>query len=261
MSFRRHGLRSPAQLHLTKLSIIFSFGLSGCTTIASRMPAARTQQTAFVYNGAGACQGCPEDLAKVFQSQGYAIRYVKASDINADVDAAPLKEATVYVQPGGTDRLEDTTDVFTDVGRQALREFVAHGGRYVGVCAGAYLAGEWVDDEHKSRGFGLLDGVVQEEMSDPKPRLENVRWGSDVIPTYFQNGPQLASSGLPKMKIWGTYLNTGHPAAITYEYGNGQVALVGPHPEANAEWFKEDHLPEPPLATSKLVEIIHALEH
>lgn len=151
-----------------------------------------------------------------------------------------------------------------------IRSFVSRGGKYMGFCLGAYLAGH-------SPGFGLIpsaadtdseicqpgaqvsteeDTVIQvdwtfksegDDQQNMAGRTDRKRW------LYFQDGAMI--NGLPvapkpvrrrgindgsgkPTAVWARYSKTGNVAASLTSYGQGWVALVGPHPEATEEWCK-----------------------
>ena len=130
-----------------------------------------------------------------------------------------------------------------------MQDFVSNGGRYLGFCLGAYLAGH-------SPGFGLLPkkADTDSEIEQPGSQVTNdddtviqVDWtwsaGSKAGQTtkdrwiYFQEGAVI--QGLKPSKtafILGRYSKSGGVAASLNKYGNGWVGLVGPHPEANQKW-------------------------
>lgn len=135
----------------------------------------------------------------------------------------------------------------------AIRRFVSRGGRYVGFCLGAYLAGH-------TPGFGLLprgadtdaendqDGA---QVTTDADAIVQVDWRFATGPQagrtaagrwlYFQEGAVIR--GLRESEtaiVLGRYSHGGRVAASLTKYGEGWVGLVGPHPEATLEWCKFD---------------------
>ncbi|KHN94757.1 biotin protein ligase [Metarhizium album ARSEF 1941] len=137
----------------------------------------------------------------------------------------------------------------------AIRNFVAHGGRYLGFCLGAYLAGH-------TPGFGLLPrGADTDAESDQRgaqvtgaaDSIIQVDWTFATGPragqraprrwVYFQEGAVI--KGLREgdtALVLGRYSQGGRVAASLTKYGDGWVGLVGPHPEATLEWFALENL-------------------
>jgi len=68
------------------------------------------------------------------ESAGFHSLVVRPTDIGHDC----LRDFDVLVMPGGSARRQ--ADHLGAQGRTAIRQFVEHGGGYVGICAGSYLA-------------------------------------------------------------------------------------------------------------------------
>ncbi|MEK6258992.1 MAG: BPL-N domain-containing protein [Planctomycetota bacterium] len=173
-----------------------------------------------------------------------------------------LHDFNVLLVPGGSGRLK--AEDLGDGGRTMIREFVNHGGGYVGICGGAFLATSGYD-----WGLGLIDaatltgmiecgqegarsaaargsGVVSVEFSGLSKGVfaeslspESVQYSSGPI---FRRGIR---SELPAFVVlaWfrtevyecpsqrGTMVNT--PAIIASKFGKGTVLLFSPHPETS----------------------------
>ncbi|CAF4262123.1 unnamed protein product, partial [Adineta steineri] len=129
----------------------------------------------------------------------------------------------------------------------AIRKYVKNGGRYLGICLGAYLAGS-------EPGFDLLpgsgdtdqyitskDAVVTSEIDTVVPLL----WRQKLRHVYFQDGTRfdLDQTAAPT-EILATYTN-GEIAAAVQHYGQGRVGMIGPHLEADEEWYATHSLKNP----------------
>ncbi|WP_344290344.1 hypothetical protein [Streptomyces synnematoformans] len=103
--------------------------------------------------------------------------------------ASALGKADIYAQPGGGD---DVTAAWREMRAFAgpLSRRVRGGGRYLGFCMGAYLAG-------RSPGFGLLPGDTDAYIASPDASVHTaadtvipVRWPGRRRHMYFQEtGP------------------------------------------------------------------------
>lgn len=133
----------------------------------------------------------------------------------------------------------------------AIRRFVSRGGRYVGFCLGAYLAGH-------TPGFGLLprgadtdaeNDQAGAQVTTAADAIVQVDWRFATGPQagrtaagrwlYFQEGAVIR--GLRESEtaiVLGRYSQGGRVAASLTKYGEGWVGLVGPHPEATLAWCK-----------------------
>ena len=80
-------------------------------------------------------------------------------------------------------------------------------------------------------------------IADISPKLTSVVWKGKRTKLYFQYGPSFDANLIPGVNVWATYEESGNGAALIVPFGDGQVGVLGPHPEATEEWFKEDGLP------------------
>jgi glutamine amidotransferase-like uncharacterized protein len=209
---------------------------------------------ALIYRGPASRDGGVESVAALLRAgpQPFRVRYV-GPDADTDVDAAVLAEAALYVQPGGDGDVEDLAPGLAPVG-ELLRPWIRSGGRYLGICMGAYLAG---DDP----GFGLLSGAVDQYAGSPGADVPDEReaciavdWGGERREVFFQDGPYfLPAAG---ELVLARYAANGAAAALVAAYGRGRVAVVGPHPEATALWFRAAGVPRPQREAKDLA---HAL--
>jgi hypothetical protein len=153
----------------------------------------------------------------------------------------------------------DLNAAYTEISSSAaaIREYISSGGRYMGICLGAFLAGHSpglgitppavdTDSEISQKGAqvtGEQDTIIQVDWTfQSGPRKGQTMKGRWV---YFQDGVMI--SGLdaevePDTKILGEYTKSGDVAASVTRYGKGHVALIGLHPEANKTWCKSTSL-------------------
>jgi glutamine amidotransferase-like uncharacterized protein len=214
------------------------------------------QALALVYRGPAADSECSEAAADLLHRSRWDldVHYVGPRErlrLSADL----LSATTLYTQPGGG----DLGRAYRKLRRHAtaLRDYVGSGGRYLGFCLGAYLAGE-------EPGFGLLPGDTDQYISSHGATVTTYRdavieitWGGHVREVYFQDGPWFdLDRHRGPADILATYDN-GLPAALVAPYGRGVVGVVGPHPEATPAWFTDVGLrPPEPLATDLGLELV-----
>jgi len=154
------------------------------------------------------------------------------------------------ILPGGSATKQ--SGALGDLGRAKLKAFVARGGGYVGVCAGAYLAAvaprryglglaavEVVDTRHWKRGSGMVDlGATAD--------LEAITGRAGDLKMAYYNGPLLAPVDEPGLKpvrplaIFRSDIHeNGAPAGMmpgklaiaATEFERGRVVLFSTHPE------------------------------
>ena len=88
------------------------------------------------------CDGIVRALSQKYE--------IKIFTINDDIDEV-LSNVDGIVFPGGIGDSDSYFDFFTRRKANTIANFISRGGRYVGICMGAYWAG--------SRYFDLLDGL------------------------------------------------------------------------------------------------------
>ena len=130
--------------------------------------------------------------------------------------------------PGGLGD-SDSYDFLMKQHGQRIRNFVASGGRYLGVCMGAY----WADTDY----FGLLNDVrvtqyIKRPAADtrrPHAKHINVTWDNTPTRMYFYDGCTFVGNNFETIA---RYAN-GDPMAIIQD----RVGLIGCHPEAEKHWY------------------------
>jgi glutamine amidotransferase-like uncharacterized protein len=148
-------------------------------------------------------------------------RHLLEDDFFDDVDLICI--------PGGVGD-SDSYDYLMKVNGQRIRNFVADGGHYLGICMGAY----WADTDY----LGLLNHVrVAQYIRSPgadthRPHAKEmpVTWGNVRTSMYFYDGCTFSGSG--PYSVEATYPN-GAPMAIFQD----RIGLIGCHPEADQHWY------------------------
>lgn len=213
-----------------------------------------------VYRGPAACDQCPETLKRAIERLGpqYRVDFV-GEDEAVDIAPQTLARYDVYAQPGGGQDIPGALAHLGDARIDAIHDFVAHGGRYLGLCMGAYLA--------SASGLGLIPHELESEVGRPgfavvdsDDAVVTVRWQGRRETVFFQDGPYLLRAPKdPGFKAIASYANDDL-AAARYSFGRGVVVLSGPHPEADASWFEAagiglERMPGTHLLRSLLVEL------
>ncbi len=201
-------------------------------------PVAHAEDYALIYNGPTAAQACPEAAAAVAREAGLPVKFV------SDLNKLPglLDHAAVFIIGGTDDDLDPLIADFTPAVKQAVQEYVRGGGRYLGICGGAYLAGTgyWENGRYL-RLLELIAAEPQEfEAGNYAEQILPIRWLGATYSMYFQGGPAFDLTTSARARIVARYAD-GQLAALVSPYGRGKVAVIGPHPEADAAWI--EHLP------------------
>jgi biotin protein ligase-like protein len=208
-------------------------------------PAVRPSgEQALVYRGPASTPGCPEAVAAALARSrwGLEVRYVGPKE-RLQLGPEAFSRAVLYAQPGGG----SLRRAWRKLDRHAplVREFVRSGGGYLGFCLGGYLAG-------RTPGFGLLPGDTDRWIASPGAPVTHagdavttVLWGGVRRKLYVQDAPWFdLDPDEGAADVLATYAN-GLPAAVSAPFGSGTVGVVGPHPEASADWFSDVGLDVP----------------
>lgn len=199
----------------------------------------RTRPLALVYRGPASCQGCSEAAARLVKSarQKFRVAYVGPKE-RRKLTTSTLRKAALYVQPGGDTSVARADKLMGAKAKKLIIRYVRDGGRYLGICQGAYLAGSMP-------GMGLLQPgntgqyIATEGASTNSTRdtVIPVRWGAKHRSMFFQDGPYFTTGSARGVQVHARYTN-GRIAALTKRVGAGRIGVVGPHPEAPASWYR-----------------------
>jgi len=211
---------------------------------------AEARPVALIYQGEGSCEeGCSEASAEVALRAGFEPRFVGPEALTAQSTEADVQtlfgNARVWIQPGGV--AVTALYAMTPTLRQAIREFVAQGGGYVGFCAGAFMATQRIGTSRYA-GLGILPGFTAPYFLNPiRPNLDYslpaITWGGSRRHVFFEGGPYFYGFGSEAEAV-ATY-EAGDGAAVRAFFGKGRVFVSGPHPEAPRIWTEEDGIRDP----------------
>lgn len=182
-----------------------------------------------VYNGPGADDACVTALYNLFAWMGPTVTRVD----DVDLHNGSLVTLDLLAFPGGSPNLYAA--FLGDVGTQLVRQFVANGGSYFGICGGGMFAtqtlglchGEWI---HPIPGISGLQQLVDldvnqastgPDLSDEPATYQVLYWGSH----YF--APTNPDDIIPIM----SYTANDGVAMCVSQYGYGNTFICGPHPE------------------------------
>ena len=139
-------------------------------------------------------------------------------------------DVDMIVVPGGLGDASSYETAFR-YNAQPVRDFVAQGGRYLGICMGAYWAG--------SHYLDILQDVDAEqyicrpETDTHRPHAKNldVHWNHVPQKMFFYDGCALVGDRT-KFKTMATYMNGDAMAII-----QNNIGLIGCHPESEQFWY------------------------
>lgn len=132
--------------------------------------------------------------------------------------------------PGGIGDSDTFKQLFKNNGDR-VRNFIHNGGRYLGICMGAYWAGS-----HYLNVLDEVDAVQyikQPDTDTRRPHAKNlsVTWKDEPMNMFFYDGCALVGNK-HKFKTVATYAN-GDSMAIYQK----RIGLIGCHPESEQFWY------------------------
>jgi len=139
-------------------------------------------------------------------------------------------DVDIVAFPGGFGD-SDTYEKLLKPNKKAIRDFVNKGGRYLGICMGAYWAG--------SHYFNILDDVdavqyLRRPNTDTRrPHAKNIsiNWQGNPMNMFWYDGCALVGNNL-KFETIATYSNNDPMAII-----QNRIGLIGCHPESEQFWY------------------------
>jgi glutamine amidotransferase-like uncharacterized protein len=138
-------------------------------------------------------------------------------------------DVDIIAVPGGFGDANSFDRAFKHNGKR-VKQFVNNGGKYLGICMGAYWAGRHY--------FNMLEDVdAVQYITRPgtdtrRPHAKNIKvsWNDIDTTMFFYDGCALVGNG--KFDTIARYAN-GDPMAIIQE----NIGLIGCHPESEKFWY------------------------
>jgi hypothetical protein len=151
-----------------------------------------------------------------------------------EVEDIFFDDVDIVAFPGGIGDSDSWHNILKPNKKKVL-DFVGRGGRYLGICMGAYWAG--------SNYFNILQGVdavqyITQPGSDtrrPHAKAISVTWNGTPDRMFFYDGCALVGQG--QYETVATYAN-GDAMAI---YQN-RIGIIGCHPESEKFWYNYNYL-------------------
>jgi glutamine amidotransferase-like uncharacterized protein len=210
--------------------------------LVTPVAAAEGRPKVALYNDAGVWGSGLLCLRYMFKSMNASVTFVTASDIKNGI----LKDFDLLVIPGGSDADLYNSSLGVD-GASEIRDFVSNGGAFIGICAGAYFACDYIvwEGTRYSYPMGLFpghgDGPIDEIAPWPNSSMTNISIVNHThpitksLPDYmwilYYGGPEFYPYAGANVTILGRYQVNGEAAIVACQYGLGRVFLSGPHPE------------------------------
>ena len=139
-------------------------------------------------------------------------------------------DVDIVMVPGGFGDAETFKQLFKNNANR-VRNFVQHGGKYIGICMGAYWAGSYYLDILKD--VDAVQYLSRPGTDTRRPHAKNiaVTWQDTPMNMFWYDGCALVGDS-SKFQTIATYAN-GDPMAIV----QGNIGLIGCHPESEQFWY------------------------
>lgn len=226
--------------------LYFAAPLQSIAATSDDMPGDAPIRVALYADSGAAKKGSKHVKRCLSAEHGFAYELVSAEQIRDGV----LDDFDVVIHPGGSGSKQ--AEALGDEGREKVRDFVAAGNGFVGICAGAYLASAeypWslnlvdakvLDRKHWARGTG----DVELRLSPAARKFFGI--DDELVTIYYGQGPllspaandtivdyeplavyetEVAKNGAP------TGVMKGTTAIARAPFGKGRVVAISPHPE------------------------------
>ncbi|MDQ2944479.1 MAG: BPL-N domain-containing protein [Acidobacteriota bacterium] len=226
-----NSLNHTVRIALTTVCfVLISMAFSACRPSGEKatIPAAAEIAPILLFNGAGTSPGDVVALEKILSSEHLNYSTVNSPQLNG-MSESHIREYRLLIVPGGN--FEQLGDSLTSSTATNIRNAVRNGLNYLGICAGAFFAGN-----SPYNGLNLTSGLrfefyAAEARGIRKAAVAITTAGGQTLDQYWEDGPQLTGWGA----VVGKYPD-GTAAVVEGTFGSGWVIFTGVHPEAPASW-------------------------
>jgi len=214
-----------------------------------------------VYSGEGAYFRSIKASLKMFQWMGAEARRITPEEIVA----GKLKGFDIFYMTGGW-AVPYNRDL-RGSGIVQIRSFLKAGGGYIGVCAGAFFAADYIYWEGKRYEYlldlfpGYAKGPIEAIAPWPDFKLCPIYFSQKLHPiikgeksplmSLYYGGPWFDFPPGFKVDVLAYYQTNNRPVMAAFEYGRGRVFLTGVHTEFeegderdDVLWDNDMHDPE-----------------
>lgn len=182
-----------------------------------------------LFTGTGTSRGDVAALETILDANHLSYATVSSAELNAMAEDG-IRRYRLLIVPGGN--FVEMGDSLTPGTTANIRSGVQNGLNYLGICAGAFLAGSF---PQRYKSFNLTSGVqfgfYAAGRDVRKTAVAITIAGGPMLDQYWEDGPQLTGWGAVVAKY-----PDGTPAVVQGSFGNGSVILTGVHPEAAESW-------------------------
>lgn len=193
-----------------------------------RTPAPADIAPILLFGGTGTSATDVDALREILNSSHLNYSTVNSRQLN-EMSESRIRDHHLLIVPGGN--FEEIGNGLTSDTTANVGGAVRSGLNYLGICAGAFFAGN-----SPYNGLNLTSGTrfgfySAEGRGIRKTAVAITDAGGHTLDQYWEDGPQLTG--------WGTVVAKypdGTPVTVEGAFGNGWVVLTGVHSEAPANW-------------------------
>lgn len=141
-------------------------------------------------------------------------------------------DADIFAVGGGIGDSDLFDQIFTQEHKDIIKQYMHDAGKYLGICMGAYWADKLYFDVTKMcvRQYVTSKGA---DINHEEPTSVKVNWLGEKHKMYFYDGCTFYN--LPgRADVYATYSANNMPMAVI----DGDVGLIGCHPESEFWWFE-----------------------
>ena len=208
----------------------------------------------FVYAGPGSSIRCVRHT--VLSIQSLTRSQVRTICPNRIIEGSWEKEADLFIIPGGADL--PYVEALKGAGNQKIRAYVEEGGSFLGICAGSYYAGAYVEfakgtsiEVLGQRELSFFSGTVEgpflapyEYETQSGARAAKIFWKDseefekekEFSLFYLGGGRFIEASNKENVTVLAAY-EEGSSAIIECKVGKGNAILSGVHFEYNPNFL------------------------
>jgi glutamine amidotransferase-like uncharacterized protein len=181
-----------------------------------------------LFNGTGSSPNDVAAIEAILKSQSLPYATANSAQLNAMTEVQ-IHAYRLLIVPGGN--FVDIGNGLTSDTAANIRTAVQHGLNYLGICGGAFVAGD-----SPYNGLNLTSGVrfgfySAESKGIRKTAVSVTDASGASLDQYWEDGPQLTGWGAVVAKY-----PDGTPAVVEGAVADGWVILAGVHPEAPENW-------------------------
>lgn len=202
--------------------------LSSCLTACGIRPSSSGSPDILLFDGSGTSPNDVAALERILNENHFRYATANSRQLNG-MGESQLRTYRLLIVPGGN--FERIANGLTSNTTATVRNAVRSGLNYLGICAGAFFAGD-----SPYNGLNLTSGVRFTFYANEAQGIRKAAVGIDIagMPPqahYWEDGPQLTGWGDAIAKY-----PDGTAAIVEGNCGEGWVILSGIHPEAPENW-------------------------